>query len=123
VQQAQALELNHADTLATLSEFTAASIELSYRQWLKALPPQVLLCGGGSRNPDLRRRLQARLSETQVTTTDAMGLDGDYKEAIAFAVLAFWRWHQIPGNLPSVTGAREHCLLGELHMPFGQPVI
>jgi anhydro-N-acetylmuramic acid kinase len=122
VQAAQALDLSPADTLATLSELTAASVELSYRQWLKAMPKEVLLCGGGSRNRDLQRRLQARLSDTQVTTTDAMGLDGDYKEAMAFAVLAFWRWHQIPGNLPRVTGARQGCLLGELAMPFGQPV-
>ncbi|HCF26014.1 MAG TPA: hypothetical protein DEV81_02045, partial [Cyanobacteria bacterium UBA11049] len=42
------------------------------------------------------------------------GLSADFKEAIAFAVLAYWRQQGICGNLPSVTGARQAVLLGEI---------
>jgi anhydro-N-acetylmuramic acid kinase len=79
------------------------------------MPDEVLLCGGGSRNSYLRQRLQAELTSTHIGTTDEMGINGDFKEAIAFAVLAYWRVKSIPGNLPQVTGAAKPVLLGNIH--------
>lgn len=114
---AQSNNLSDEDFLATLSDFTAATIELSYRQFLPQIPDEVLIGGGGSRNRYLMARLQHRLPESKVASTDERQLDADYKEAIAFAILAYWRWHNIPGNLPSVTGASRPCLLGELWQP------
>lgn len=107
--------LSPADLLATLTELTVASIVLNY-QFLPQWPNEVLLCGGGSRNAYLKRRLQASLAPSAVLTTDDVGLSADYKEAIAFAVLAYWRQRGIPGNLPSVTGARLAVPLGELYL-------
>ncbi len=107
--------LSVADQLATLVELTAASIEHSYRTFLPRLPDQVLIGGGGSRNRYLLERLQARFKSTPVMSTDAVGLDANFKEAIAFAVLAYWRYHRIPGNLPEVTGAHQSVLLGEIY--------
>lgn len=107
--------LSAADTLATLTDLTAASIVHSYQQFLPRLPDQVLLCGGGSKNQCLKRHLQRRLSSATVLTTDEVGLNSDFKEAIAFTVLAYWRWYGIPGNLPTVTGAPACVLLGEIH--------
>ncbi len=109
-----ASQLSVPDFLATITALTAASIADSYRR-LPHLPDKVLLCGGGAHNLFLRKCLQERLPTTQVTTTIAAGLDSDFKEAIAFAVLAYWRWHQIPGNLPLVTGASSAVLLGDIH--------
>ena len=101
--------------MATLTDFTAASIADSYRKFLPALPDRVAICGGGVRNSYLMERLQARFDRVPVVSTAALGLDPDFKEAIAFAVLAYLRVHRIPGNLPSVTGASEWCLLGTVH--------
>lgn len=115
LQDAAALSLSHTDILATLTELTAASIAHSYRQFLPQLPHQVVLCGGGSRNLYLKHRLQANLKLSQVCTTDDLELNADFKEAIAFAVLAYWRNQGIPGNLPEVTGAKRLALLGEIH--------
>lgn len=112
---AEPYHLSPADVLATLTELTAASIAYSYRSFLPKLPDQVLVCGGGSRNSYLRTRLQARLGNIPVIPTDDVGLSADFKEAIAFAVLAYWRYHEIPGNLPEVTGAKKSVLLGEIH--------
>ncbi|WP_051358146.1 anhydro-N-acetylmuramic acid kinase [Rubidibacter lacunae] len=110
--------LDPADWLATLTELTAATVAHSYRSFLPALPNTVLLCGGGRHNQTLVGRLQALLPETTITTTDAAGLDGDRKEAIAFAVLGYWRARgDVSGNLPGVTGARAPVLLGDLHLP------
>lgn len=113
--EADARSLSAADFLATLTELTVASIVHSYRTFLPQLPDQVLLCGGGSKNRYLKHRLQATLGEVSVLTTDDVGVNADFKEAIAFAVLAYWRQQGIPGNLPEVTGATRPMLLGEIH--------
>lgn len=108
-----------ADILATLTDLTAAAIAQSYRNFLPHLPDQVFLCGGGSQNPYLHQRIQHHLPELPVLTTTQVGLDADFKEAIAFAVLAYWRHHDIPGNLPAVTGAQRAVLLGERYGGWG----
>lgn len=115
LKDAQAYQLNAADILATLTELTAASIVHSYHTFLRSMPQQVLLCGGGSRNLYLKQRLQLLLTSIPVGTTDEVGLSADFKEAIAFAVLAYWRRLGIPGNLPIATGAPQEVLLGEIH--------
>jgi anhydro-N-acetylmuramic acid kinase len=115
IADAAEYQLDAADLLATLTELTASSIADSYRRFLPQLPDRVLLCGGGSRNLYLRQRLQLQLPDSQVMTTDNAGIDGDYKEAIAFAVLAYWRKLEIPGNLPPATGAKSPVLLGDVH--------
>lgn len=117
IADASAYELSSADLLATLTELTAASIVHSYRTFLPQMPDEVLLCGGGSRNLYLKQRLQATLQPVPVLTTDEAGVNADFKEAIAFAVLAYWRQLGIPGNLPQVTGATSAVLLGEVYFP------
>lgn len=113
--EAQGYNLSPADVLATLTELTVASIVHSYQTFLPQMPDRVLLCGGGSHNLYLKRRLQAQLHPVQVLTTSEAGLSVDFKEAIAFAVLAAWRVRGIPGNLPQVTGACAPVLLGEIN--------
>jgi anhydro-N-acetylmuramic acid kinase len=117
---AGAYQLSNADFLAALTELTARSIAHSYEAFLPQLPDQVLLCGGGSRNLYLQQRLQVHLPSAAVMTTDEVGLSADFKEAIAFAVLAYWRYHGLPGNLPEVTGAAKAMTLGEIHL-VGNP--
>lgn len=112
---AQMPDRSPADSLATLTELTARSIAHSYQQYLPRLPEQILLCGGGSKNPYLRQRIQAHMPSATVLTTDEVGLSADFKEAIAFSVLAYWRQLEIPGNLPQVTGAITSVLLGEIN--------
>jgi anhydro-N-acetylmuramic acid kinase len=115
IADAAAYQLSPADLLATLTDLTASSIADSYRRFLPQLPDRILLCGGGSRNTYLRQRLQERLTQISIQTTDEAGVNGDYKEAIAFAVLAYWRQQGIPGNLPTATGAKQAVLLGDVH--------
>jgi anhydro-N-acetylmuramic acid kinase len=116
-KEADNADLTPADWLATLTELTVASIVLNYQQFLHQIPDEVLLCGGGSHNSYLQERLQKALGERiLVTTTEAVGLSVDFKEAIAFAVLAYWRYVcQFPGNLPQVTGAKQAMLLGDIY--------
>ena len=117
-QQAQTYHLSAEDFLATLTELTVSAIAQDYQTFLPQRPDTLLLCGGGSRNNYLQQRLQKQLPQVEITTTDAVGLDSHAKEAIAFAVLAYWRYYdQLPGNLPQVTGAKKAALLGEVSLP------
>jgi anhydro-N-acetylmuramic acid kinase len=68
--------------------------------------------GGGARNRELMRRLAGALAPVEVVTSDACGLSCDYKEAIAFALLASARIDGRPANVPEVTGAGRAVLLG-----------
>ncbi|MEB3882467.1 anhydro-N-acetylmuramic acid kinase [Lyngbya sp. CCY1209] len=117
LQDAESRHLTPADLLATLTELTAASVADSYRRFVPRQPDRVLLCGGGSHNRYLRSRLERLFAPIPIQTTTEMGVDGDFKEAIAFAVLAYWRLLGIPGNLPAVTGASRSVLLGNISPP------
>jgi anhydro-N-acetylmuramic acid kinase len=100
------------DVQATLAELTAVSI--SEQVLLSGGCERLLVCGGGGRNPLVMARLAGLLSGTEVTTTDEAGISGDDMEALAFAWLAWRTIAGLPGNLPSVTGAREASVLGAI---------
>jgi anhydro-N-acetylmuramic acid kinase len=53
----------------------------------------------------------------KLETTAALGLDPDFVEAVGFAWLARARLENVPGNLPSVTGARGARVLGGIYAP------
>jgi anhydro-N-acetylmuramic acid kinase len=76
---------------------------------------QVYACGGGMHNSFLLERLSDELS-TIILTTNAVGIDGDYLEAMTFAWLARQRILELPGNLPSVTGASKAKVLGSVYL-------
>jgi anhydro-N-acetylmuramic acid kinase len=101
------------DFIATLTALTARTIADAYRQWL--LPrglDEVFVTGGGARNPVLLRMIRDELAPLSVHTGDALGVDGDAKEAVAFAALAWAHVRGVPGNEPAATGARGARVLG-----------
>ena len=106
--------LRPQDVQATLAELTARSIADAIRRFLPACD-EVFVCGGGVHNRDLMERLRARLKPLPLATTDALGLAPDWVEATAFAWLAHQTLEGLPGNLPSVTGARHAVILGGIY--------
>jgi anhydro-N-acetylmuramic acid kinase len=100
-----------ADVQATLSELTAVSIADAIRTCMQG-ECEVLVCGGGVHNVELMRRLAAALPGFNVQSTASAGLDPDWVEAAAFAWLAMRTTLGLPGNLPSVTGAKRATVLG-----------
>ena len=83
---------------------------------LAAPPGDLLVCGGGAFNPQLLQRLAARLTSWSVDSTAAQGIPPDAMEALAFAVFSQRTVHGLPGNLPSVMGASQRCVLGALYV-------
>ena len=103
-----------ANIQATLAELTAATIADA----IEALPIEVsscFVCGGGAHNEYLLERLQLKLGERQLETTEALGLNPDFVEACAFAWLARERVNLRPGNLPEVTRASKPSVLGAIY--------
>ncbi len=113
-KQALARGLSEQDIVATFTALTARSIAQAYRRFLPRLPDEVVISGGGARNPTLMQMLTASLSPARVITLDELGLSSEAKEAVAFAVLAYETWHNRPGNLPAATGARRPVALGNI---------
>jgi anhydro-N-acetylmuramic acid kinase len=111
--------LRFEDALRTATELTARSIADACDRFVfpRAKVHRLIVSGGGARNRVLVRRLRELLPELTVIVSDKYGLPVDAKEAIAFAVLADRTLQDLPGNLPTVTGAREPAILGKIVKP------
>ena len=59
---------------------------------------EVVVSGGGARNLELMRRLAVAFGPLPVVTSDRYGLPVDFKEAIAFALLASARVDRYPSQ-------------------------
>lgn len=103
------------DLVATLAELTARTVADAYRRWIVPRGvDEVVLTGGGARNPVLAARIAALLHPLPVQGGEALGVDPDAKEAVAFALLAWAHLRGIPANVPEATGARGARVLGSL---------
>jgi anhydro-N-acetylmuramic acid kinase len=103
-----------ADLVATVTAFTARSIAQSCTRWLPQLPDELLVNGGGSRNPALMAMIAGSLPGIDVRATDDDGINADAKEAMAFALLAHDGFAGHPTNIPRATGATRAVTLGKL---------
>ena len=108
--------LSPGDLMATLAAFTAETVAIGFREFIapKVQVAEVILTGGGARNPVLRGMLAERLAPASFLEPDALGFPGRAVEAAAFAFLAYLTWHGRPGNLPAATGARHPVVLGAI---------
>lgn len=113
IAQASQRGLGPNDIVATLTALTAHSIALAYTQHLSGVD-ELLVAGGGARNPTLLRMLQAALPDVTVLPLDALGLDADAKEALAFALMGYATLHGWPANVPAATGAAYPVVLGSI---------
>ena len=102
------------DVQSTLCALSVATIGRGIEEFARA-SNEVLVCGGGAHNPALMAALRHRLEPRSVESTDLVGIDPDWVEASAFAWLARQTLTGLPGNLPSVTGARRPVVLGAIH--------
>lgn len=102
------------DVQRTLVELTAKTIADSIKK-LSADQKEIFICGGGAFNQLLMQRLQDLLAPNLVNSTAALGIDPQWIEAMAFAWLAQQRMENKPGNIGSVTGATEACVLGGVY--------
>jgi len=113
-KRARKRRLPPEDIVATATAFTAESIAAAYGKFLPERPDEVILCGGGARNPALMQMLAERCAPAAVRTTDEFGIDADAREAVSFAILAAETIRGNPGNVPAATGAAHPAILGKV---------
>ena len=106
-------DLSGADIQATLCELTAQSIASDITEHAQNIS-HLLVCGGGVHNAYLMERIQHTLPDCKVESTEVCGIHPDWMEAMAFAWLAKRTINDQPGNLPSVTGAKQAVILGQI---------
>ena len=117
--EAMALGLSATDFVATVTEVTALSIIDAYGRYAPGPVSQIVVGGGGARNPYLLERLAYHLQKQgnqpiALCTHQDLGIDDKAKEALAFALLAYLAVHGWPGNVPACTGATSHQILGQI---------
>ncbi len=113
------IKLPDYDLIATATELTARSIfdGISKGASEFALPDQIIVSGGGMFNRSLMTALRKLFDKTEILTSDELGISGEAKEALCFAVLANETISGNPANLPSVTGASRPAILGAIYCP------
>lgn len=105
---------NFLDVITTISEFTVMSIVKSYRL-LPTSVDNLVLCGGGSHNKYIFKRLSELLPQTKVEISNI----SDEIEAFGFAILGYKSLQKEPSNVKNVTGAKKNCILGSFtYAPF-----
>jgi anhydro-N-acetylmuramic acid kinase len=109
------------DVVATATAFTARTIADQYARFLPEPITDVVLAGGGAKNPALvqaitRELERARTKRGDVAPTvvrfDDLFFDGEAKEAVAFALMGYLHLTGRSGNVPAATGARGPRTLG-----------
>lgn len=110
---------NRHDVIATATALTARTIARSVERFVmpsKGRYREMIVSGGGAKNPTLMAMLRNELSPLGIALrfSDEFGVPGEAKEALAFAVLAYETWHRRPSNVPSATGAQRLAILGKL---------
>jgi anhydro-N-acetylmuramic acid kinase len=111
------LTMNPHHLVATLTEFTARSIALNYQLHLRSNPDRVILAGGGAANPALVSALKRNLPGSEISSTEDCGWPLQAIEPASFALLAYLRYNNQPGNLTETTGASRAVLLGQITSP------
>lgn len=117
----QKSKASHEDTIATATVLTAESIARAFEKFVqpklkRGIPVDYIVSGGGAKNKTLMAMLRQKLEPlgcNLMQSADA-GIPVDAKEAVAFALLAYYTWHRHPANIPSATGAKHTALLGQI---------
>jgi anhydro-N-acetylmuramic acid kinase len=130
-------EIRPDELLYTVTYFTAESVVDALRRFVlpKHKISQLIVSGGGARNPLLMSQLQTLLQisprsprpsyhrsslttrhfpSIEVIPSTHLGVPTEAKEAYAFALLAHETFHHRPSNIPSATGAHRPAILGKI---------
>jgi anhydro-N-acetylmuramic acid kinase len=112
------------DVVAMATALTGASIVDAYRRFVwghlgqaaPLSPLEFVVAGGGAKNAALIGMLRDGLEslKVKVRMMEELGVPAQAKEGVAFALLAWLSWFELPGNVPTATGAKRAVVLGKV---------
>ncbi|MBP5399219.1 MAG: anhydro-N-acetylmuramic acid kinase [Alphaproteobacteria bacterium] len=105
--------LSLEDGAATATAFVAESTAQAMKKFLPEKPLEILVCGGGAKNPTLMRFLRQRIENVEIKSVAEKGINVDAVDAQAAAFWAVRRLNQMPLSFPFTTGVAEPCICGE----------
>jgi anhydro-N-acetylmuramic acid kinase len=107
-----------ADVIATATALTVRSMAQAVHRFVlkRGRYHDWVISGGGTKNATLMAMLEKEAAELGLWLrhSDDFGIPSAAKEAVAFALLAYQTWNQLPGNVPSATGAKRAVVLGKI---------
>ena len=108
------------DIIATLTALTAKNIAQSYERFVyeKADIDTVIVGGGGAYNKIMMKFLRNYLPKhIELKTHEDYGISNNFKEVMAFALLGYCNFYNIPNNVPTCTGAKNRTIMGKITLP------
>jgi anhydro-N-acetylmuramic acid kinase len=109
---------SRADVARSILAATAGALRGAVERDPEALEArEVVLTGGGARNPTLVRLVEERFREMKVIVAREGVLAPDHHEPASVALIAARTFAGLPSSLPGVTGARRAARLGHVHWP------
>lgn len=101
------------DLVATATALTVESIARAYERWIfpSGSVDDVIIAGGGAKNPVMLRMLRERLPQCTVEAYEHL----EAKEAMAMALIANDSLLGLPTNVSSATGAQP-AILGKINL-------
>ena len=102
--------------ITTLTLFTVRSISVEFNRESEKYSKvkTMYMSGGGSNNNFIVKNLRKELSDINIKILSEKSITADNKEAFGFAYLGYLFIRRIPGNVPSVTGAKKESVLGKI---------
>ena len=102
--------------ITTLTLFTVRSISVEFNRESEKYSKvkTMYMSGGGSNNNFIVENLRKKLSDINIKILSEKSITADNKEAFGFAYLGYLFIRRIPGNVPSVTGAKKESVLGKI---------
>ena len=74
--------------------------------------------GGGAYNKTMMKFLRQYLPKrVELKTHEDYGISNNFKEVMAFALLGYCHYYNIPNNLPCCTRAEKRVVLGKITIP------
>lgn len=107
--------ISDADVQSTLAYLTVNTV-INGLDFLPYVPEQLILCGGGVHNDFLVGLFHDKFNGS-VVTSDQLGYDADFIEALLVAWLSYQRIQEKHLNLMDVTGASKTALYGNIYQP------
>lgn len=118
VHTTRRLKAGNHDLIASIDEAAAKLMVRSIKRYLGAPDLEgIYLTGGGRKNRYMVRRLKEMCSPVPVLPVENLGYDGDFLEAVSFAVLGGCYVKGIASTLPYVTGGKAGGVAGKMSLP------